>query len=76
MKPNFESPVNTAKDMVERNITLYRGPGSQLWRQMLSQSKIPEYRKIAESMIITESWEQFNAMTKNEMLSKGTHAIM
>ena len=76
MKPNFASPVHTARDLVERGIILYMWPGSQIWRQMLSQSDNLEYRKIAESMIITKSWDQFDAMTKNEMLSRGTHAYM
>ena len=76
MKPNFESHVHTARDLVERGIILYMWPGSQIWRQMLSQSDNLEYRKIAESMIITKSWDQFDAMTKNEMLSRGTHAYM
>ena len=76
MKPNFESPVHTARDLLERDITLYMWPTAQLWKQMLSQSDNPEHRKIAESMIITKSWDQFDAMTKNEMLSRGTHAYM
>ena len=76
MKPNFESPAHTARDLVERDITVFLLPGSHIWRQLLSQSDIPEYRKIAESMIITKSYDQFDAMTKNEMLSRGTHAMM
>ena len=76
MKPNFESPVHTARDMVEKDITLYMWPGTQIWRQRLSQSSIPEYRRIGESMIITKSWEQYNIMTRNEMLSRGTHAMI
>ena len=76
MKPNFESPAHTARDLVERDITVFLLPGSHIWRQLLSQSDIPEYRKIAESMIISESVGQYNAMTKNEMLSRGTHAMM
>ena len=76
MKPNFEPHVHTARDLVERDITLYMVPYSQGWRQMLSHSDNPEYRKIAESMIITKSWTQYNAMTKNEMLSRGTHAML
>ena len=76
MKPNFESQVHTARDLVERDITLFMGPGAQIWRQLLSQSDNPEYRKIAESIIFTKSWSQYNAMTKNEVLSRGTHAMM
>ena len=76
MRPNFESPVHTARDLVDRNITLYMGPPQFIWRQMLNQSDIPEYKKIAESMIITESWEQFHEITRNQLLSQGTHAQM
>ena len=76
MKPNFEPHVHTAGDLVERDITLYGEPsglGLKLW---LSQHHIPEYRKLGENMIITESYEQYYAITKNEMLSRGTHALM
>ena len=76
MRPNFESPVHTARDLVERGITLYMWPGTQMWRQFLSKSDIPEYRKIAETMIITKTYDQYDEMTKNELLSQGTHANM
>ena len=76
MKPNFEPFVHTARDLVERDITLYMWPTAMIWRQMLSQSDNPEYRKIAETIIISESWDQYYAMTRNEMLSRGTHATM
>ena len=65
MKPNFESPVHTAGDLVERDITLYEVPGGEIWRQLLSQSDILEYRKIAKTMIITKSWDKFYKKTKN-----------
>ena len=76
MKPNFESQVHTARDLVESNITLYLVPHTQAWKQWLSQSDIPEYRKIAESMIIALSTDQFDALTKNEFINHGTHAQM
>ena len=76
MRPNFEPFVHTARDLLERNITLYMLFTGQIWKQMLSQSDIPEYRKIAETMIFAESWDQYYEMTKNEFLSQGTHAQM
>ena len=77
MKPNFETSVQTARDLVERDITLYMKPGTgQIYKQLLSQHHIPEYRKIGENMIITKSFDQHYALTKNEMLSRGTHAMM
>ena len=74
MKPNFESEVHTARDLVERNITLYYSPNGQMWKQWFLQSDILEYRKIGENMIITKNYDQYDEMTKNEMLSQGTHA--
>ena len=76
MKPNFESPVHTARDLVERDFTLMIVPGVRTFKYILSKSDIPEYRKIAESIIFTKSWSQYNALTKNEVLSRGTHAMM
>ena len=76
MKPNFESPVHTAGDLVEGNITLFMASKTDIWKQWLSQHYIPEYRKIAETMIISKSQSVFDEMTKNEMLSQGTHAKM
>ena len=76
MKPNFESPVHTAGDLVEGNITLFMASKTDIWKQWLSQHYIPEYRKIAETMIISKSQSVFDEMTKNEMLNQGTHAQM
>ena len=76
MNPNFESPVHTARDLVERNITLYDEPGSKIWQQFLIDTGIPEYMKLAETMVITESYAQYDKMTQNEMLNQGTHAMM
>ena len=77
MKPNFESPVHTARDILERDITVYMGISDHIWKQWLSQSDIPEYRKIAESTMIlktSKNGDIHRAMTRNELLSQGTHA--
>ena len=76
MKPNFESPAHTARDLVERDITLLMVPEDRTWKHILSKSDIPEYRKIAESMIIALSTDQFDALTKNEFINHGTLAQM
>ena len=68
MKPNFDSPVHTARDLVEKNITVYQEKPGKIWKQWLSQYEIPEYKEIGEKMIITETWDQFSEMTKNELL--------
>ena len=76
MKPNFESPVHTAGDLVEGNITLFMASKTDIWKQWLSQHYIPEYRKIGENMILSDSWSQYYALIKNDLLSRGTHAML
>ena len=57
-------------------MTVFLQPGAQIWRQLLSQSDIPEYRKIGERIIFTNTPAHHIKYTKNEMLSRGTHATM
>ena len=40
------------------------------------QSDIPEYRKIAESLIIPADDSNYHAMTRNELLTQRTHAVI
>ena len=75
-KPNFESPVHNPTDILENDLRVYMAPGSEIWRQWLKQSDIPEYRKIAESMIIPADDSNYHAMTRNELLTQRTHAVI
>ena len=74
MKPNFESPVQTSKQILDRNITLYMGPGMYAWKVDFAKSNFPELREIARTMIITKSWDEFDNLTTQGLLSSGTHA--
>ena len=76
MNPNFESPAHTARDLLERNITVYHTPHAHMWKQWLSGSSNPDYKKLGETMLITKFAGQFNAMTRNELLSQGIVAQM
>ena len=42
LRPNFEEPLDTAKQLVEKNITLYGGPGGHLWKKSLLDSSIED----------------------------------
>ena len=50
LRPNFEEPLDTAKQLVEQNITLYM-PYVEGWREFMLESNNPEYRILAENMI-------------------------
>ena len=53
--PNFEEPINSAEDLLEKNITLFTRPAGYYWVQFLANSHIPEYNTISEKMIIAKA---------------------
>ena len=76
MRPNFEEPLDTAKQLVEKNITLYDVPGTEIWKQFLQESSIPEYNKLGETFIISDDFDQFDNITEHDVIGAGTHAMM
>ena len=76
MRPNFEEPLDTAKQLVEQNITLYLYPHSTGWREFMLESSNPEYRILAENMIIAKDWRHFDEMSKYGVMENGTHALL
>ena len=76
MKPNFEPPVHTLRQILDRNLTLYMFPGTYGMKVMFARSDFPEFREIAETMIITKSYEEYDNLTKHGLLSNGTHGTL
>ena len=74
LRPEFEEPLDTAKQLVEQNITLYFPQGYEIWKQFLLQSPNSEYNILGENMIITDDWDHFKNMTKHDVIGAGTHA--
>ena len=59
LKPNFEEPLDTAKQLVEQNIVLYDIPGSQIIKQSLLESSIPEYNILGQNFIVADNWDNY-----------------
>ena len=76
MRPNFEEPLDTAKQLVEKNITLYNVPGTEIWKQFLLESPITEYNILGENYIIADDWDHYWNMTEHDVIGAGTHAMM
>ena len=74
LRPNFEEPLDTAKQLVERNITLYYQPGFEGNKQWLLDSPILEYRILGENTIIADDSDHFNNITAHDVMGAGTHA--
>ena len=76
LRPNFEEPLDTAKQLVEKNISLYGIPATEIWKQFLLESPIQEYNKLGETYITADNWDHYDNITKQDVMGAGTHAYM
>ena len=76
LRANFDDPVDTAKDIVDRNLTLFNVPWSEMWKQWLATHANPHYRKIGETMIIPKRWSQFYDLMEHGIMDDNTHVSM
>ena len=74
LKPRFEDPIDSAKQLIENNITLFTIPGSDYWVQFLANSPIPEYQTLSKRLIIANSWKKYYDMLEYDIIGNGTHA--
>ena len=76
LTPNFEDPLETAQQLVDNDITIFSGPGTDLWKQFLADSPISEYNKLAETFYIPQDWYEFDDYCEQYIIGEGTHATM
>merc|ERR1712243_304121 len=58
-------PLDTAKQLVEKNVTLYDEPGGEIWKQFLLESSVPEYKILGENYIIADDWDHYHNMAEH-----------
>ena len=76
LRPNFDEPLDTAKQLVKKNIIVFDGPGSEFWGQFLLESSVPEYNILGETFFCVDDWDTYNDMFLHDILGAGTHAVM
>ena len=76
-KARFEEPIDSAKQLIQNNITLFMGPGYDYWVQFLANSPVPEYQTLSKRMIIPNNWDvELFDLTKYGIIGNGTHATI
>ena len=76
LKQRFEEPIDSAKQLIENNITLLEIPGGEYWVQFLANSPVPEYQTLSKRLIIAEDWIEFDHLIEHGVIGNGTHAKM
>ena len=73
LRANFDDPVDSAQDIVDRNLIVVMAPWMDMWKQWFATHANPHYRKISETMIIAESWDQLAWYMEDGIIEKNTH---
>ena len=76
LKPTFHKPIDSARDLVDQNITLFTWPGGHIWKQFLISSPIAEYQILGESLFVADNYSHYDNLTAKEILEYGTHGRM
>ena len=76
LKERFEEPIDSAKQLIDNNITLIEIPGGEYWVQFLANSPIPEYQTLSERLVLAKDWDEFDQVVEHGIIGNGTHALM
>ena len=73
LRPSYEEPVDTAAELIKRDITPFLPPGFEIYEQLFAASSDPNYQEISKTMVITKDWDEYDDMVR-KVTSTGTFA--
>ena len=73
LTPSYEEPVDTAKDLINRNIIPFIYPGAEIYRQVFAASPDPNYQEISQRLVIAKDWDEYHDMVR-KVISTGMYA--
>ena len=73
MKPTYEDPLETAADLIKRDITLFLIPGGEIYRQVFAASSDPNYQELSRRLVIAKDWDEYQDMLR-KVTSTGLYA--
>ena len=51
--------MDTAADIIERDITPFLMPGAEIWRSFLANSPDPNYQEISRRILHVKDWDEY-----------------
>ena len=64
LRPSYEEPVETAADLIKRNITPFLRPGNEIFRQFFAASPDPDLQEISRRLAIAKDWNEYFKMVE------------
>ena len=73
LRPSYEEPVETAADLIKRDITPFLWPGANIHKQVFAASSYSNYQKISRRLVIAKDWDEYEDMV-SKVTSTGLYA--
>ena len=73
LRPSYEEPVDTATDLIKRDITPFYEPGGEIFRQFFAASSDPNYQEISRRLVIAKDYDEYEDMV-SKITSTGLFA--
>ena len=64
LTPKYEEPVETAADLIKRDITPFLWPGGEIFKQLFAASSDPVYQEISRRIVIANDWDDYEDMVR------------
>ena len=75
LRPSYEEPVETAADLIKRDIIPFYDPGGEIMVQIFAASTDPDYQEISKRLVIAKNWGEYDDMVRS-VTSTGKFAEM
>ena len=76
LMPQYEAPVDSAQDVLDRGMTLFVTYSGEYYKQFLLQSSNPAYQKLGENVVIPKDYDQYLKMHKEDVQGANTHIFL
>ena len=64
LRPSYEEPVETAADLIKRDITPFNPPGGHILKQFFAASPDPDLQEISKRLAVAKDFDEFFKMVE------------
>ena len=76
LMPQYEKPVDSAQDILDRGMIPFVIYGGEYYKQFLQQSSNPAYQKLGENVVVSKDVDQYLKMHKEDVQGANTHVFL
>ena len=76
LMPQYEAPVDSAQDILDRGMIPFVINGGEVFRDHLLQSSNPVYQQLGKIIIIPKDYDTFTQMVREDIQGANTHVYL